>query len=254
MSGKLKVTLIRIDNYGPWTLELGDDREFRLQIIQAQLYAHLQRLFAEKGGALFYNRFDEMIAISNGISLEDHIRIQEEVSRNYPFTISMGIGLAEKPYDALETATKALQRCGSSARDVKKAVIGESDESHDKSVKIAHIDVNDVTGKLIDRLSAYDTALMINRLNLKLGELFLNHKAIAFFCGGDNFMVVANGVSEIEVKNILTKAGKDFSLTLKAGMGTAKTARKAIELATKGLDLIREGKANGPVHELSDLS
>ncbi|MCP8321533.1 MAG: GTP cyclohydrolase IIa, partial [archaeon] len=66
--------------------------------------------------------------------------------------------------------------------------------------------------------------------------------------------VVANGVSEIEVKNILEKAGKDFNLTLKAGIGIAKTARKAIELATKGLDSIRNGKANGPVHELSDLS
>jgi len=253
MNGKLKMTLIRIDNYGPWTLELGNDREYQLQIIQAQLYAHLQRLFAEKGGALFYNRFDEMIAISNEISLEDHLKIQDEVSKNYPFTISMGIGLAEKPYDALEMATKALQKYGSSVKDVKK-VVGEFDESYEKNVKIAHIDVNNVTDKLIDRPSAYETALMINRLNLKLGELFLNHKALTFFCGGDNFMVVANGVSEIEVKNILEKAGKDFNLTLKAGIGIAKTARKAIELATKGLDFIRNGKANGPVHELSDLS
>ncbi|MCP8307510.1 MAG: GTP cyclohydrolase IIa [archaeon] len=254
MSGKLKITLIRIDNYGPWTLELGNDREYQLQIIQAQLYAHLQRLFAEKNGALFYNRFDEMVAISNGISLEDHLKIQDEVCKNYPFTISMGIGLAEKPYDALEIATKALQRYGSSSRDVKKVVVGEFDESYEKSVKIAHIDVNNVTGRLIDRLSAYETALMINRLNVKLGELFLNHKALTFFCGGDNFMVVANGVSEMEVKKILKKAGNDFNLTLKAGIGIAKTARKAIELATKGLDFIRNDKANRPIHELSDLS
>jgi len=253
MSGKLNMTLIRIDNYGPWTLELGNDREYQLQIIQAQLYAHLQRLFAEKGGALFYNRFDEMIAISNGISLEDHLKIQDEICKNYPFTISMGIGLAEKPYDALEMATKALQRHGGSTKDAKK-VVGEFDESYEKNVKIVHIDVNNVTGKIIDRISAYETALMINRLNLKLSELFLNHKALTFFCGGDNFMVVANGVSEKEVKNILEKAGKDFNLTLKAGIGIAKTARKAIELATKGLDSIRNGKANGPVHEISDLS
>ncbi|MGB9659695.1 MAG: GTP cyclohydrolase IIa [Nitrososphaerales archaeon] len=251
MSGKLKMTLIRIDNYGPWTLELGNDREYKLQILQAQLYAHLQRLFAEKGGALFYNRFDEMVAISNGISLEDHLRIQDEVLKNYPFTISMGIGLAEKPYDALEMATKALQKC--SARDIKK-IVGKFDEPHEKSVKIVHIDVNNVTGNLIERLSAYETALMINRLNLKLGELFLNHKALTFFCGGDNFMVVANGVSDKEIKNILDEASKDFNLTLKAGIGIARTARKAIELATKGLDSIRNGKANGPVHEISDLS
>ncbi|MGQ9468970.1 MAG: GTP cyclohydrolase IIa [Nitrososphaerales archaeon] len=253
MSGKLKITLIRIDNYSPWTLELGNDREYQLQIIQAQLYAHLQRLFAEKGGALFYNRFDEMIAISNGISLEDHLKIQDEVSKNYPFTISMGIGLAEKPYDALERATKALQIYGSNTRDVKK-VVGEFDESYEKSVKIAHIDVNNVTDKLIDRVSAYETALMINRLNLKLSELFLKHKALTFFCGGDNFIVVANGVSEKEVKKILTEAGKGFNLTLKAGIGIAKNARKAIELATKGLDFIRIGKANSPVHEISDFS
>jgi GTP cyclohydrolase IIa len=248
MSGKIKTTLIRIDNYGPWTLELGNDREYKLQILQAQLYAHLQRLFAEREGALFYNRFDEMVAVSNGISFEDHSKIQEEVSKNYPFTISMGIGLAEKPYDALEMATKALQRNG-----VKK-VVGEFDESYEKSVKIAHIDVNNITGNIIDKLSAYETALMMNKLNVELSELFLNHKALTFFCGGDNFMVIANGVSENEVKDILEKVGKNFNLTLKAGIGIARTARKAIELATKGLDSIRKGKLNGPVHEIFDLS
>lgn len=242
------MTLIRIDNYGPWTLKLGNDREYKLQILQAQLYAHLQRLFAERGGALFYNRFDEMVAVSNGISFKDHLRIQEEVSKNYPFTISMGIGLAEKPYDALEMATRALQR-----NSVKK-VVGEFDEYYEKSVKIVHIDVDNITGKIIDKLSAYETALMMNKLNVELGELFLNHKALTFFCGGDNFMVVANGVSEKEVKDILEKAGKDFNITLKAGIGIARTARKAIELATKGLDYIREGKLNGPVHEIFDFS
>lgn len=248
MNGKLKMTLIRIDDYGPWTLKLGNDREYKLQILQAQLYAHLQRLFAEKDGALFYNRFDEMVAVSNGISLQDHLRMQEEISKNYPFTISMGIGLAEKPYDALEMATKALQK------NCNNKVLGEFDESYEKRVKIAHIDVNNIMGNIINRSSAYETALIMNKLNIILSELFLKYKALTFFCGGDNFMVVANGVSENEVKDIIERAGKDFNLTLKAGIGEARTARKAIELATKGLDFIRNGKLKSAVHEISDLS
>ncbi|MEM3539172.1 MAG: GTP cyclohydrolase IIa [Nitrososphaerales archaeon] len=249
MSGKLKMTLIRIDDYGPWTLKLGNDREYKLQILQAQLYAHLQRLFAEKEGALFYNRFDEMIAVSNGISLQDHLRMQDEVSNNYPFTISMGIGVAEKPYDALEMATKALQRNGNYKR-----VVGEFNESYEKNVKIAHIDVNNITGNIINRLSAYETALIMNKLNVILSELFLKYKALTFFCGGDNFMVVANGVSKDEVKDIIERAGRKLNLTLKAGIGVARTARKAIELATKGLDFIRNGKLKSAVHEIYDLS
>ncbi|MCP8311199.1 MAG: GTP cyclohydrolase IIa [Candidatus Methylarchaceae archaeon HK01B] len=252
MSDKVHMTLIRIDNYGPWTLELGNDREYRLQILQSQLHAHLQRSFAERGGAVFYNRFDEMVAVSNGIPLEDHIKIQEEISKNYPFTISMGIGVGETPYNALEMATRALQKC-SKSRGVKKIMPGGLSRLYEYSVQIVHVDVDDMTDRFTYRLPAYDTALMINRLNVKLSELFLNHKALTFFCGGDNFMAVANGVSEREVEEILSMVSKDFDLMLKAGIGVARTGRKAMELATQGLDMIRDRKAKGPVHKLSDI-
>ncbi|NIQ32247.1 MAG: GTP cyclohydrolase IIa, partial [Nitrososphaeria archaeon] len=176
MSDKVHMTLIRIDNYGPWTLELGNDREYRLQILQSQLHAHLQRSFAERGGAVFYNRFDEMVAVSNGIPLEDHIEIQEEISKNYPFTISMGIGVAETPYNALEMATRALKKC-SKSRGVKKIMPGGLNGLYEYSVQIVHVDVDDMTDRFTYKLPAYDTALMINRLNVKLSELFLNHNA-----------------------------------------------------------------------------
>ncbi|MGQ9718254.1 MAG: GTP cyclohydrolase IIa [Nitrososphaerales archaeon] len=251
MSGRVQMTLIRIDNYGPWTLKLGSDREYQLQILQSQLYAHLQRLFAERGGAVFYNRFDEMVAISNGVSPKDHQEILNEISCSYPFTISMGVGLAETPHDALKKASWILQE-SAETRDSRGIIRGEWNGPFEGSIQIAHIDVNDVT-KFTNKLSAYDTAFMINKLNLRLSELFLDHEALTFFCGGDNFMTVANGVPETEIKRILAGVGEDFSLTLKAGIGVAKSARKAIELATKGLDLIRNGSVEGPVHRLSDL-
>jgi len=252
MNSKVQVTLIRIDNYGPWTLELGNDREYRLQILQSQLYAHLQRSFAEKGGAVFYNRFDEMVAISNCISLEDHVEIQDEISQNYPFTISMGIGVAQAPYDALEIATKALRGSGN-VREVNRITTGVLSDFCNYIVQIAHVDVDNVTDRFTDKLSAYETALMVNRLNVKLSELFLKHKALTFFCGGDNFIAVANGISKNEVEKMLLMVSKDFDLMLKAGIGVARTGRKAIELATKGLDMIRESKAKGPVHKISDV-
>ncbi len=243
------MTLIRIDNYGPWTLELGNDREYRLQILQSQLHAHLQRSFAMKGGAVFFNRFDEMVAVTNGISLEDHKEIQDEILQNYPFTISMGIGVAEEPFTALEKATIALQRYG----EGKKIMTGELSDLYNYCVQIAHIDVNNMTDRFTKKLSAYETALMINKLNVKLSELFLNHKSLTFFCGGDNFIAVANGVSENEVEMILRLTSKDFNLMLKAGIGIARTGRKAIELATKGLDMIRDRKVKGSVQKLSDM-
>ena len=90
----IQITIIKIEEYGPWTLKLGSDREGQLQIFQAKLYGHLQKLFSERDAIVYFNRFDELIAISNGLSVEDHLAIEREISESYKdLNISMSIGM-----------------------------------------------------------------------------------------------------------------------------------------------------------------
>ena len=71
----IQLTIIKITEYGPWTLTLGSDREHELQMLQAHLYGQIQKLFSEKNCLVFSNRFDEFFVITNGLTLADHVEI-----------------------------------------------------------------------------------------------------------------------------------------------------------------------------------
>ena len=94
-----QVTLIQIDNYGPWTVTPSPRREVDLQTLQSRLFADLSQLFGMQDGYAFFTRFDNMVAITNGMDLEDHARIQESIRNRYPVTISLGVGHGRVGYE-----------------------------------------------------------------------------------------------------------------------------------------------------------
>ena len=73
--------------------------------------------------------------------------------------------------------------------------------------------------------------------------------------GGDNFMVVANSNYKESVEEFITIIKNEFSIVLNCGIGTGKTAREAVKLATKSLDTIREirdsGKEKPEIYEIA---
>ena len=91
---------MKITGYGPWTLTLGSDREHELQMLQASLYQKTQELFSKKNGLVFPNRSDEFFAVTNQISLNDHIEIQKELESKFEIKLSMSIGSGASPFDA----------------------------------------------------------------------------------------------------------------------------------------------------------
>ena len=72
--------------------------------------------------------------------------------------------------------------------------------------------------------------------------------------GGDNFMVISTNDAKNSVREFLNLVKKD-GIILNCGIGTGKTAREAVKLATKSLDTIREirdsGKEKPEIYELS---
>lgn len=50
----IQMTLIQIDNYGPWTVTPNPRNESDLQILQAELFADVQRQIAMKKKDLYF--------------------------------------------------------------------------------------------------------------------------------------------------------------------------------------------------------
>jgi GTP cyclohydrolase IIa len=84
-----------------------------------------------------------------------------------------------------------------------------------------------------------------------LMQSFRENEALLFFVGGDNFMGLANGMS-VEQIELLLKHYRCKDVKLKCGIGIARTGRRAAELATLNLDLIRQ--TNGGKSILSTTS
>lgn len=239
----IQMTLIQIDNYGPWTVTPKPRNESDLQILQAELFADIQKQFATKKGLVFFTRFDNMLAITNGINEEDHLRIQRSIKNRYPVTISMGVGAAETPHEAQKLATVALQNEGGAQSSERKEILAIDSLVDEDSgyVQVAHIDINSVTETLTDVESAFDTSFMVNKAQHYLMTKLIKKGALLFFIGGDNFMSPCNGLSEKEIEEILIEINDEIGIGLKAGIGRGRNAEDAAYMADIGLENIRAG-------------
>ncbi len=248
----IQLTIIKITEYGPWTLTLGSDREHELQMLQAHLYGQIQKLFSEKNCLVFSNRFDEFFVITNGLTLADHIEIQKKLSQVSSLKLSMSIGYADNPFDA-----------NLKAYEGKKTPIILDDHHHifgfvnghaDQKVTIMHFDVENITSQRKVK-SPYEISSVIFGIYAKMSEFFLAKKSLSFFMGGDNFMVITSGDAKKNAQEFLEIAKKEFGVSFNCGIGTGRTAREAVNLATKSLDTIREMRDTKQVKpEIYELS
>lgn len=247
----IQLTILKITGYGPWTLTLGSDREHELQMLQASLYKEIQKLFSSKNCIVFQNRSDEFFVVSNGLSLNDHIEIQQKLKQNFDIKLSMSIGSAENPFDANLKAHEGKQ--SQVYLNKEHSIFGFVNGKSEQKVTIMHLDVENLTSQRKTQ-SPYEISSIIFKLYSRMSEFFLNKKAITFFMGGDNFMVVTNGNSKEMAREFLDLIKKEYGITLNCGIGTGLTAREAIKLATKSLDTIREirdsGKEKPEIYEL----
>ena len=250
----IQMTLVQIDNYGPWTVTPTPRAEADLQILQAELYADLQRQFAAKGGLVFYTRFDNMLAVTNGVDMEDHLRIQKSIGNRYPITVSMGVGASETPYEAQRKATNILQTFGGAQSEEREEVLAiDSMVKLDESfVQIAHIDINGITDSLTDIIPAYDTSFIVNRVQHFLMKKLIEKGSLLFFIGGDNFMSPCNGLEPQGLLKIIEEIEDEINIALKAGIGKAPTAEKAANLADLALEEIRGGFTYDLVHVMKN--
>lgn len=250
----IQITLIQIDNYGPWTVTPGPRFEPDLQTLQSRLYGDLEREFGAHDAIVFFNRFDNLIAVSNGMDYNDHKKIQDSIKNRYPITISMGVGCAETAYEAQKIATEMIQKGGGAQSDRKEVLNIDSLVTDDESsVQIAHIDINDITNTLTDVETAYDTSLIVYEVLYELMLELKTKEGLCFFIGGDNYMAPSNEIDPDTLRKLLKAVDEKTNVELKAGIGLAKTAGRAADLADIGLEEIRADNTDDSILLLTDL-
>jgi GTP cyclohydrolase IIa len=248
----IQLSILKINGYGPWTLTLGSDREHALQILQASLYKEIQKLFSEKNCLVFLNRADEFFVVSNGLTLKDHIEIQKNLGKSFDIKLTMSIGYGGSPFEANIKAYEGKKSETFLSKEY--AIYGFINDNSKQEVSIMHFDVDNLTSRRKIN-SPYEITSTIFNLYAKMSNFFLKRNSLAFFMGGDNFMVVANDDAKNSVKDFIKLIEKEDGITLNCGIGNAKTSREAVKLATKSLDTIREirdsGKEKPNVYEIS---
>lgn len=271
----IQITIIRIEGYGPWTLTLGSDREARLQMLQSRMYYDVQRLFSEKECLAYSNRFDEYFAISNGLSVSDHIAIHNQLANLYTnLKLSMTIGKGNTPFEANVNAHKSRKAGESLTADANifgQAVLYSSNHSSSEFsfsklsqtasnlaslngdfVQIMHVDVNNSKKISLD-LSPYEITCLMVKIYSLLSDEFLKKGCLTFFIGGDNFMVISNDTTKEDAETIIDKVGRVVEIKLNCGIGIGKTGRKAASNATKALDTIRDLREKGKIQTVYEI-
>ena len=242
---------MKITGYGPWTLTLGSDREHELQMLQASLYQKVQELFSKKNGLVFPNRSDEFFAVTNKISLDEHVEIQKELESKFEIKLSMSIGFGTSPFDANVLANESKK--SKKLLNEKYSIFGSMNGKEEQNVTIMHLDVDSLSEKR-KMISPYETSSLMFKLYSKMSDFFLQKRSLSFFMGGDNFMVISNSEHKENAQEFINIIKREMDLILNCGIGSGSTARDAAKLATKSLDTIREirdsGKEKPEVYEL----
>ncbi|MFC6825842.1 GTP cyclohydrolase III [Halopelagius fulvigenes] len=239
-----QLSLIQIDNYGPWTVTPEPRREMDLQTLQSRLFADLAQFVGSRDGYVFFTRFDNMVAVTNGLDGDDHELMQESIGNRYPVSISVGVGVDSTPIDALETATAGLQRAGSAQDgDRREVFAGTTLTERDRTptdVQIAHFDVNDATSKYTDRLNEFDSFIEIEQGYASLMRHLREERgALSFFVGGDNIISVCPDMDESAYRSAIDHVEREVGVELKVGVGVADNVQEAGIAAKHALEECR---------------
>jgi GTP cyclohydrolase IIa len=237
-----QLTLVQIDNYGPWTVTPEPRREMDLQTLQSRLFADLAQFVGHRGGYVFFTRFDNMVAVTNGLDLDDHRLLQESTGNRYPVTVSLGVGVDANPAVALERATERLQSAGSAQDGDRREVLAGTplDGASDEDLAVAHFDVNDATEKYTDQLNEFDSFIQIEQGYAALMRyLREEHGGLSFFVGGDNIIAVTPDLSTDQYRAAIDHVEETVGVDLKVGVGRGQHAHGAGMAAKHALETCR---------------
>jgi GTP cyclohydrolase IIa len=238
----VRATLVQIDNYGPWTVTPEPKRETDLQALQARLYADLCQAFGAHDSTVFFSRFDNMVAFTEGVSVEEHAAAQRSLNNRYPVTVSMGVADGKTPKEAVLRSSVLLQAEGS-AQDAERSesLATEISGSGDRGVQVAHFDIEEATERYTDEIDAYGCQLLVERAGLALMEELWENGAATFFVGGDNYISVTPFLEKEDFDETISLVEEEAGVELKVGVGEGERPAEAGMRAKHCLERSRNG-------------
>lgn len=230
----VQLTILSIKKYGPWTHTLGVDREHILQMYQSALFGTSQSLFSKRNGLVFQARSDQLYAISNKMSIQDHIQIHKSLTSKFSFPLEMSIGFDKSPFRANEIAFDSSRHCAiCNHKDISGMV-----QRDNELVYLIHIDVKGLT-RIEGKMSYFESYAMIQTIHQKLVEFFQQRNSLGFYMGGDNFMIISDELAKQHATEFVSYANDVLGISVNCGIGIESTGRKAAMNATASLDMIR---------------
>jgi len=241
-SESVRIAVVQLDDYGPWTVEPTPRRETDLQALQTRLYADFADFVGRSDGYSFFNRFDNMLGITNQIDLAEYERFQERIRNRYPITVSVGVGEAETPVRAVELASQQLQAAGSAQDPDRREVLSGANLSDSPGrMTVAHFDIVGVTESFTDAENAATADLVIQESMLVLKrQLQSEYDSISQFVGGDNMIAVCPSLSDGAFDDIVEYVHDQTGVEYQVGIGSGQTAHEAGWEAKEALEHCRE--------------
>jgi len=209
--------------------------------LQSGLYHTLQKKFSAHKALVLPMRYDNMIAITNGMTESQHLAIMHAVNKKFPVSVSMSIAVGKTPYEAQKTATKQLSACGGAQQENRKAVVVSSGASCD-AVCITHFDIDGITAQT--NANVYDSYTLVVETERALIKHLTPRGALVFYMGGDNFIAPCSMLAKEELCAIIKKIEKETGISLKAGIGVGPTPEEAVYRASLGLKQIRRARGS----------
>lgn len=223
------VAVIRLIGYREWTENMGSDREYIIQDIQAKLHREISNFFSLKGEFAHPLRYDLMVGIG-GLRIKDYKELLKILTNTSPVPASIGLANDNSPLKAQRYASR-------NAFNAKPwSIIGVNNGY--RNVIAAHIDIVN-SSKDVYETSAYDSYLKIIKFYNKIAYMVEKLGGLTFYQGGDN--IIAFISNPCDAKRILTIN----NIKLRIGVGIAKSSRKAIAFASQALDKLRKEQYEG---------
>ncbi|MCG8531311.1 MAG: GTP cyclohydrolase IIa, partial [Desulfovibrionales bacterium] len=116
----------------------------------------------------------------------------------------------------------------------------QSDSGDD--VSIMHMDIDGLSGRRRRGASPYEISLLMFGLYNKMSEYFYReYESLAFFMGGDNFMIICSDEArESGGRGFVDAVERQDGIRLNCGIGSGRNGREAAMRATESLDMIRK--------------
>jgi len=235
-----RLAVIEFIGYREWTESLGSDREWMIQIIQSEIYALAQRRAAEVGAHVMPLRYDYMMLISSNVDKQGHEKILESVAENSQVPVRMASSCGRTPIEAELAAWNLL-------RETSPGGLSYSECIEDEGVVVAHLDIDNITS-MTKRMGAAKTYYIVVDLLHKISRRAEEYGSIVQYLGGDNILAV---LPTNNYKSIVEELVNIDNIRLKAGVGYAHNARRALTLAAEALHDIRSGASARIIYKVS---